>query len=133
MGVKWIGKRVMAAGVVIGMVYLLNLGETWLRAVSAVMFPIFIALYSLRKKSLSTSGAAAACLVGFGTFLAGFRSVVILLSFFISSSALTKFKEAAKEKALADHKKGGQRDWIQAWTQISGRMARLGNCDLGLF
>ena len=110
---KWTSKRLFIAGAVFAMVYLLNLGSSWLRYVSALVFPLIICVYSLRKGSLSPSGAVAASLVGCGTFLAGFRPVTILLSFFISSSALTKFKEDTKVKTLGDHKKGGQRDWVQ--------------------
>ena len=110
---KWTAKRLLIVGAVFAMVYLLNLGSSWLRYVSAVVFPLAISTYSLRKGSLSPSGAVAASLVGCGTLLAGFRPVAILLSFFISSSALTKFKEDTKVKTLADHKKGGQRDWVQ--------------------
>lgn len=126
---RWAAKQLMAAGIVFSMVYLLDGGAAWMRYASAVVFPALIGLYSMRKGSLSLSGAMAACFVGFGTFLAGFRCVTILLSFFVSSSALTKFKEETKVKALADHKKGGQRDWVQVQTNFFGCKISMRSCE----
>jgi len=103
----------MVGGVLSAMCYMLVLKSFWIRSTAALMFPGFIGWYSLKRGSLSPSGAVAAWFVGFGTFLAGLRAVVILLTFFISSSALTKLKEDFKERSLAEHKKGGQRDWVQ--------------------
>lgn len=97
-------------------VYLLNHELHWMKYLAAMMFPSLIGLYSFQKGALSSSGAFAAWFVGFGTFLGGLRCTAILLSFFISSSALTKFKDNIKSAITADHKKGGQRDWIQVFS-----------------
>ena len=72
---------------------------------------ILIALVAYRAHSLSRSGALAAVVVGGVIFgMGGWQWAVLLLTFFISSSALTRaFK---KRKAGLDEKfsKGGQRD-----------------------
>lgn len=70
-----------------------------------------IALAAYRARSLSRSGAWGALLVGTIIFgLGGWRWAVLLLAFFISSSALTR--TFAKRKAALNEKfdKGGQRD-----------------------
>ncbi len=72
---------------------------------------VIIAFLAYRVRSLSRSGAAAAVVVGTLIFgLGGWQWAVILLSFFISSSILTRLFK--KRKAEVDEKfsKGGQRD-----------------------
>ena len=75
------------------------------------LFAAIIAFAALRTRSLSRSGAWGALLVGTVIFgLGGWRWAVLLLAFFVSSSALTRM--AAKRKASLNEKfdKGGQRD-----------------------
>lgn len=72
-----------------------------------------LAVRGKKKKSLSSSGAAAAFCVGFLSFLASYRFGVILIMFYQSSSSLTKFKGDVKKKIEADYKEGGQRDYVQ--------------------
>ena len=72
-----------------------------------------MALGGFKKRSLSASGAAAALAVG-ALCLAGnavFGSV--LLAFFVTSSALTKWGAKRKAGIEDGHKAGGQRDWLQ--------------------
>ena len=58
------------------------------------------------------AGAKAAALVGGATFSASFRAAAVLLTFFYTSSKLTRYCE---DRKLDDEsfKKGGQRDWKQ--------------------
>ena len=76
-----------------------------------IIFAAFIAFAAYRAHSLSRSGAWGAFLEGTIIFgLGGWRWAVLLLAFFISSSALTRL--FTKRKAALDEKfdKGGQRD-----------------------
>jgi uncharacterized protein (TIGR00297 family) len=82
-----------------------------LQLVLGFLFAAIIALVAWRAGSLSWSGALGALLVGTLIFgLGGWRWAVLLLVFFISSSALTR--TFAKRKAALNEKfdKGGQRD-----------------------
>ncbi len=75
------------------------------------LFAAFIAFAAYRARSLSKSGALGALLTGTVIFgLGGWQWAVILLAFFISSSALTRL--FGKKKASLNEKfdKGGQRD-----------------------
>jgi len=79
-----------------------------------LLFAIIIAFLARRARSLSRSGAYAAVLVGTLIFgLGGWQWAIILLTFFISSSALTRL--FGKRKAALNEKfeKGGQRDAAQ--------------------
>lgn len=71
-----------------------------------------VALRGYRNNSLSPSGAIAAAAVGWSTLSSSFRAGLVLLGFFFASSALTKFGDENKD-IEEDHKKGGQRNWIQ--------------------
>jgi uncharacterized protein (TIGR00297 family) len=78
------------------------------------IFGIGIAWLAYRARSLSKNGAVAASLVGGFIFgLGGFPWAVMLLVFFVSSSALSKV--FTRRKAALDEKfaKGSQRDWEQ--------------------
>ena len=82
-----------------------------MQLLSGFIVAILIAFAAYRAHSLSRSGAFAATLVGGVIFgMGGWQWAILLLTFFISSSALTRaFK---KRKAGLDEKfsKGGQRD-----------------------
>lgn len=105
--------KILAVLAAASMVFVLLCKIKWLRFAGAVLYPAVVGFQALQRGYLSPSGALAAWFVGFGAFLGGFRCVVIVLSFFISSSILTKFKDRIKAAMNGDHKKGGQRDWIQ--------------------
>jgi len=78
------------------------------------LFALIIAFLAYRAHSLNRSGAYAAILIGTLIFgLGGWQWAVILLTFFISSSALTRL--FGKRKAVLNEKfeKGGQRDAAQ--------------------
>ncbi|KAH7046401.1 integral membrane protein DUF92-domain-containing protein [Linnemannia elongata] len=77
----------------------------------------FMVRHGLTKKSLAPSGALAATFVGIGTFTNSpyvFGSV--LLTFYLSSSKLTKFKSQIKKTLEEDHQEGGGRTAIQVFS-----------------
>lgn len=67
-----------------------------------------------RKGSLSASGALAALFVGATTLGSSLRAGITLISFYLSSSKLTRLKEELKE-VDDEFKKGGQRNWVQVF------------------
>jgi uncharacterized protein (TIGR00297 family) len=70
-----------------------------------------IAALAYRRGSLSRSGVAGAMLTG--TLHFGFGGLawgLTLIAFFVSSTALSKFKEREKEPVTAQYAKGGRRD-----------------------
>ncbi|KAG0208160.1 Transmembrane protein 19 [Mortierella sp. GBA30] len=88
---------------------------------STLLYPAalcaFMVRHGLSKGSLSHSGALAATIVGLGTFTNSpyvFGSV--LLTFFLSSSKLTKFKSQIKKTLEEDHQEGGGRTAIQVFS-----------------
>ncbi|KAG0260401.1 Transmembrane protein 19, partial [Mortierella polycephala] len=87
----------------------------------------FMVRHGLSKKSLSHSGAVAAAVVGLGTFTnlpCVFGSV--LLTFYLSSSKLTKFKSQVKKTLEEDHQEGGGRTAIQVFSNsVTGTAVAL--------
>ncbi|KAF9134622.1 Transmembrane protein 19 [Mortierella sp. 14UC] len=77
----------------------------------------FMVRHGLTKKSLSHSGAVAATVVGLGTFTnSPYVFGTILLTFFLSSSKLTKFKSQIKKTLEEDHQEGGGRTSVQVFS-----------------
>ena len=75
---------------------------------------VFIALVAWRLKTLSRSGAYAAAISGGLIFgLGGWPWAVLLLTFFISSSALSRAFARRKASLSEKFSKGSQRDWGQ--------------------
>ncbi len=67
-----------------------------------------------RAHSLTTRGAYAAAILGTIVFgLGGWQWAVLLLAFFVSSSALTRAFQASKREAEDKYARGGERDEIQ--------------------
>jgi uncharacterized protein (TIGR00297 family) len=68
-----------------------------------------------RRRALSRSGVVGAIITGGLLFgLGGLPGAALLLAFFISSSALSRFKESQKESLAEKFSKGSQRDLWQA-------------------
>jgi len=86
---------------------------TPLRWISATVVPVIVVIWGHGKKSLSTSGALLALLVGFCLSLAHYSFFLCMLAFFVTSSKATKYKQEIKKKFEADFKEGGQRNWLQ--------------------
>jgi len=84
-----------------------------LRWVAATAVSVAVTSWGHGRKSLSTSGALLALLVGFCLTLAHVSFLFALLAFFLSSSKATKFKQDIKKKFESDFKEGGQRNWLQ--------------------
>jgi uncharacterized protein (TIGR00297 family) len=85
-----------------------------LQLLLGLLFALIIAFLAYRARSLSRSGAYAAILVGTLIFgLGGWQWAVILLTFFISSSALTRLFGKRKAALREKFEKGGQRDAAQ--------------------
>jgi len=87
---------------------------TPLRWISATVVPVIVVSWGHSKKSLSTSGALCALVVGFCLTLAHYSFFLCLLAFFVSSSKATKYKADIKRKLEGvDFLEGGQRNWLQ--------------------
>jgi uncharacterized protein (TIGR00297 family) len=75
---------------------------------------VIIAYLAWRARSLKRSGAWAAALVGGLVFgLGGLAWAAVLLTFFISSSALSRLFIQRKSRVEEKYAKGSQRDWGQ--------------------
>src|ERR1043166_4141362 len=75
---------------------------------------IIIALVARRTRSLSPSGAVAAVLVGTAAVAAGWSWGALLIIYFASSTALSHFGRAEKERRTsAIVETGGERDAVQ--------------------
>jgi hypothetical protein len=88
------------------------------QAAGSCALALAIAARGYRRSSLSASGALAAWVVGWATLGSSFRAGVSLIAFFLVSSQLTRLGDDAKA-VDEDHKKGGQRDWVQVASFLS--------------
>lgn len=87
------------------------LQEPIVRLAAGLLGSSMVARAAWRKQSLSRSGALAAVVVGTVTVAAGGAAWFgLVLVFFISSSLLTRWKQARKAAAEAAYAKGGRRD-----------------------
>ncbi|EFA75688.1 hypothetical protein PPL_10741 [Heterostelium album PN500] len=73
------------------------------RLLTALIIVSLFAIHGYRKKSLSTSGVIAAWCVGMITCISSWSFAVSLLSFYFSSSYLTKYKASIKKKIEENH------------------------------
>ncbi|HMI54580.1 MAG TPA: DUF92 domain-containing protein [Gemmatimonadaceae bacterium] len=81
------------------------------RAVIGAVLSVLVALAARRTRTLSTSGAIAAALVGTTAIAAGWSWGLLLLSFFVSTTALSKLGERQKtERVRSVVEKGLERD-----------------------
>lgn len=79
-------------------------------------FSFLIAFVAYKKASLNKSGCLAATVLGTGIYyFGGLWFSIIMISFFISSSILTKFKNNNKESLEKLNEKGGKRDYMQVF------------------
>ena len=75
-----------------------------------------IALAGWAAGALSISGAAAAWMIGTLIFgFGGFSWAALLLTFFISSSLLSKLFSSRKANLIEKFEKGSRRDWAQVF------------------
>ncbi|XP_052777177.1 transmembrane protein 19-like [Mya arenaria] len=103
------------------------------RFLIALVVPILISQWSLRRQSLDISGAVAACVVGFIMTISNLGFFSALLSFFIAGSKVTKFRAQQKKSIEEDFKEGGQRNWIQVFCNggIAAQLAFLYLLEVG--
>lgn len=83
------------------------------RLVWSLAIALGIAGGGYRKRSLDKSGAVAALVVGTLTLYASARAGALLISFFVTSSLVTRLGARTKKRLEADFKEGGGRDWHQ--------------------
>ena len=82
-----------------------------MQLIVGLLLAAIIAHLANRARSLDRSGAFAAFLVGTVIFgLGGWRWAILLLTFFITSSALSRAFKARKREASEKYAKGGRRD-----------------------
>ena len=86
---------------------------TPLRWISATVVSLIVVSWGHSKKSLSTSGALVALVIGFILGLSHYSFFLCLLAFFTSASKATKFKADVKQTFEMDFKEGGMRNWLQ--------------------
>ncbi|XP_061180343.1 transmembrane protein 19-like [Saccostrea echinata] len=79
----------------------------------AILAPVVIATWGLKKKSLDRTGVIAGLVVGFILTISNFCFFTSLLTFFVMGSKVTKFKAEQKRKMEHNYKEGGQRNWVQ--------------------
>lgn len=84
------------------------------RIASAVVISLAVSLVARRSGALSMSGAAAATIIGVLALVAGWSWGILLIAYFVSSTALSRFGENEKQKlSAAIVAKGGERDALQ--------------------
>lgn len=86
-----------------------------MRCAVGLIFSSAVGWFAYRRKSLSRSGIAGAILTG--TLIFGFGGIIsglLLIAFFVTSSALSHYKSALKRNVAEQFDKGNQRDLGQA-------------------
>jgi uncharacterized protein (TIGR00297 family) len=82
-----------------------------MQLLTGLLLAILIAYLAYRARSLNCSGAFAAFIVGTVIFgLGGWGWAILLLTFFITSSGLSRMFKERKREANEKYAKGGQRD-----------------------
>jgi len=84
-----------------------------LRISLSLWLPAIITIRAYGKKNLDFVGSIAAFFVGAVMVLHSYAHVVAMITFFASSSALTKFRRARKKKYETNVTGGHQRNWKQ--------------------
>lgn len=89
-------------------------------ALVGVIITLLIAIFAFKKRQLSEKGVISAMGVGIVIFaLGGWSWFLLLVSFFVSSSAWSKYKRKQKEEFAAEHEKGDIRD---AWQVLANSL-----------
>ena len=130
---KMTAKWKLATGVVVVLAVLITIyvSSMMYYVVIRVIFAFLVACYlsyrGLKKRSLSTSGAIAAWFAGFVTGVSGYRFMFTLITFYLSSSKLTKLGFKVKLEVEDGYKGGeGNRDFVQVFcSSLSAVFASL--------
>jgi uncharacterized protein (TIGR00297 family) len=84
------------------------------RALAGLLLAGAIAFVARNVRALSTGGAVAALLVGTAASIAGWTWAAVLIVFFVTSSALSRFRHATREARIGRIvEKGNERDAVQ--------------------
>lgn len=84
------------------------------RALAGFVLAGAIAFVARTVRALSTGGAVAALLVGTAAAIAGWTWATVLIVFFVTSSALSRFRHATREARIGRIvEKGNERDAVQ--------------------
>src|SRR5687767_12031464 len=84
------------------------------RALAGLLLASALAIAAWRARALTPGGALAAVVVGAACVIAGWNWALLLLVFFISSSALSRYRHALRDERIASIvEKGDQRDAYQ--------------------
>ncbi|XP_068611232.1 transmembrane protein 19 isoform X2 [Brachionichthys hirsutus] len=81
----------------------------------SILVPLVLTIRALKRRSLDWTGALAALPVGFVMTMANYSFFATLLTFFVTSSRLTRWRGAQKKKMDSEYKEGGQRSWVQVF------------------
>lgn len=86
-----------------------------IQLVVGIVLSVLIGLFAYRRGALSKSGVAGAIIVGTAIFgCGGWTWGLMLITFFVTSSLLSQYKESLKEKLAEKFAKGSRRDIWQA-------------------
>ena len=92
----------------------MQLKEALVRAIAGGVIAVVVSIVARRARSLSNGGAVAAAIVGAVAIAAGWSWGLLLSSFFVTASALSKLGERRKAALVGSlTEKGGERDAIQ--------------------
>jgi uncharacterized protein (TIGR00297 family) len=84
------------------------------RALAGFLMAVALGSGARFARSLSLSGAIAAVIIGTVTAIAGWSWAIVLITFFLTSSGLSRFKRAARDARIGDVvEKGDERDALQ--------------------
>ena len=86
------------------------------RALAGLFLAGALAFGARYTRSLSLSGAVAAILIGTATSIAGWSWAIVLITFFLTSAGLSRFRRAARDARIGDVvEKGDERDAFQVF------------------
>ncbi len=91
-----------------------------INALVGVIITLLIAIFAFKKRQLNENGVISAMFVGIVIFaLGGWSWFFLLVSFFVTSSAWSKFKRNQKDALSTEHEKGDIRD---AWQVLANSL-----------
>lgn len=86
------------------------------RALAGLLLAGALALGARAARSLSRSGAIAALAVGTAATIAGWGWAIVLITFFVTSTALSRYRRSARESRIGQIvEKGDERDGFQVF------------------
>ena len=92
----------------------MQLKEALVRAIAGAVIAVVVSVVARRTRSLGDGGAVAAAIVGTVAIAAGWSWGLLLSSFFVTASALSRLGESRKAELVGSiTEKGGERDAMQ--------------------